>query len=259
MSILESLKAWINKLPPSLHLYNSFGNRFYRRDVYELHINYFVIVISFFHLCDPHIHPSTSPLASLIASSCLTRLYEEIDFRDDVNYLMSMNNWFLMTGCVPQLYYEYSRYDREGISTEELNILIGVLKQMGIKWPPANNIIKTVERLRQTKIGAGMESQNTTGEREYATMGSQSKTEALVGLFPFPMSMCPRMNLLGRDIMESRDSITTPVAMLNDEELARIFDEFSGDLFDMQFHSLPSNTHVAEPNFTLDGLWGGGE
>ncbi|KIW31829.1 uncharacterized protein PV07_03422 [Cladophialophora immunda] len=231
-TILVSLKQWINDLPERSRLYPLSGRRIYRRDVYEIHVCYFTTLITFFHLCGQVFDPTSSGLISLVASSCMAQLYEEMRFRDDVNFLMSPNNWYLMVACVPQIHYAEGEYDQDGVCARELNILIRILQEMCLKWPGAKNILDTVLRLSASGEGSTLMTQllarrpavdqDQAGRTPGATVGDAH------GLFPFPPSMCPRMNLLDRAANRPE---ATPAhwTSLTDQDLFSIFDLFNSN------------------------------
>ncbi|KAJ5662352.1 uncharacterized protein N7477_009968 [Penicillium maclennaniae] len=61
LSLLQSLQNWTHNLPLNLHLFTDQIRNPFRRDIYEVHINYFVCVIVFFRLfgytCSPRARP----------------------------------------------------------------------------------------------------------------------------------------------------------------------------------------------------------
>ena len=227
MSILQGLQQCMTDFPESLRLYStSSDTRIYRRDVYELHINYFVSIIIFFHLCGPAIRYPAACLASLVASSCIASLYEEMDYRDDLNYLFSINNWYLMVACVPQLHYSGSVYNTDNMCSAELDILVAALRQTSIKWPGANMILSTVARLRGASDGTAQPplastTSATEGRRDHLSMAG------LNSLFPFPSDMCPRMSLLEEDLEERPELALGAMTPPNIEDWDWIFDEFT--------------------------------
>ena len=193
LSILECLKDWVRDVPPELHLYDASQlTRAYRRDVYELYLVYFTCIIVCFHVCGQVFRPSTTSRISLVASSCMIRLYQEMDFRDDINYLLAINNWYLMVTSVPQLNYNIGAHENDAICNEEIDLLLSILEQRTIKFPGVNAIIETIKRFRsQGSFRTPQGAINTAnGGIEYISI------PAVQQLFPFPKSMCPRMDLL---------------------------------------------------------------
>ena len=241
-SILSSLKEWVNELPDSSRLYDpSRTRRVYRRDVYEIHICYFAMLITFFHLCGQDFDSSSTNMVSLVASSCIAQLYEEIDFRDDVNYLMSPNNWYLMVACAPQLHYAGGEHDQDKSCTRDLNILVAVIQLMCLKWRGAKNILDTVLRLSTPSMESSLSPQllacKPAAGKETGRRTPTVRLEHPHGLFPFPNSMCPRMNLLDRVVDLSWDANATQLAPSTDEDLISIFDVFGSNIFNMPIDS----------------------
>lgn len=197
LAILEELKRWIRDLPPEIRLYESTQTyRAYRRDVYEVHIAYFTSVILFFHVCGQVFRPSTTARMSLVASSCMVRLYQEMDFRDDINYLLAMNNWYLMLASVPQLNFNVGAHANDATCNEELDILASVLRQRIIKFPGCLAIVETVEKFRAQHASHSPETTASGIRRDPERSAEYILIPAVQELFPFPKSMCPRMELL---------------------------------------------------------------
>ncbi|RJE25670.1 hypothetical protein PHISCL_01997 [Aspergillus sclerotialis] len=204
-SILRSLQEWIKQLPQRFRLYHDGDQRRYQREVYELHINYFIVIIKFFHLCGHAVHATiTSPVA-LIASSCLSRLYEEILCREEIGYLLPVHNWFISVGSLPQIHALSRRFYSDDTCEEELGILRKALQTMGIKWPQAQNLRNAVDRLQKRRVATSKADQDRPDvaearEGDYSEFLSYGHSSILNGfireLFPFPQSMCPRISML---------------------------------------------------------------
>lgn len=228
LAILESLKDWIRNIPEGNRLYDPLGVRVYWRDVYEIHILYFVIIITYFHLRGQNNPFSAASIASLVASSCIARLYEEINYRDDINYLLGLNNWFLMVASVPQLLYNagVSLYGQDKLCTEELDILVASLEQMEIKWPGATIVLNVVVRLRNSQKLASIPISQPFVAPE-AAWDEETEISALRDLFPFPSSLSPRMSLLDYDADDLRYPAVGEVGQPFDENLNWIFSEFT--------------------------------
>lgn len=227
MVILDALKAWIQNVPENIRLYRD-HRRSYQPGIYELYMCYFTCIITFFHVCGHAIRSATTSLASLVASSCIARLTEELDHRDDINYMTSINNWYLMVATVPLIHYEGGHMDYGGTCSEELEIIVRALKQMQLKWPQTTTILTTVERLRRSKGYGGSSAMSHvfvpaihSGERDHLSM------ESLRELFPFPPSMCPRMGLFENVVTTQCNSPASQSADLGAlDNFGWIFDEW---------------------------------
>ena len=148
-----------------------------------------------------------------------------MDFRDDINYLLAINNWFLMVASVPQLNFNVGAHENDTICTEELNILVSILKQRTTKFPGASAIIETIERLRAQ--GSGPRMGHTQGAATSGDDGIMRQTPKYLpipgveDLFTFPKSMCPRMDLLDasngyQDIPDAFEDGTNSIFSMDD-------------------------------------------
>lgn len=175
-------------------------------------------------------HYTMASTASLVASSCLARLYQEIDDHDEINYLMPVHNWHLMVACVPQIHQDTLFHDEDDLCNAELDTLSMALRCMRLKWPPANNVLTTIDRLRATK-----DEVKRPSEGYQWPMGSCPEGCELKSLFPFQRDMCPRMALIDLDFDNAaigRESASVPTTT---GAMDWIFDEFHQDLLDMPF------------------------
>jgi len=244
--IFTSLQNWIDELPDELRLYNKDTQRNpYSRPVSEIHIVYFVSVI-LLHLLQGQRHrPSPFFTASIVASSCIARLYEEILYREDVAYLLPINNWFSMVAAVPQLYCITRSPNKEEICVEELNIISSVLLQMREKYPAAGLVLANIDKLRRDRnnppnlISPITDSNSGFGVEESRQSTIQRFTN-ICDLFPFPNSICPNMGLLSpaTDVTEDMTaSIFTPFSV---ENMDWIFNEVHPliDIFSTQLNTL---------------------
>ncbi|KAL2405948.1 hypothetical protein ABEF95_002783 [Exophiala dermatitidis] len=63
-------------------------------------------------------------VVSLVAASCIARLYEEMDLRDDIHYLLGIHMFFRGLTAMPQLLFNGTEPDPEHLCSEELDILV---------------------------------------------------------------------------------------------------------------------------------------
>lgn len=249
-SILSSMQEWIRQLPEQFRLYLDGGRRRYQREVYELHINYFVLITMFFHLCGRAVHAAITNPTALIASSCITRLYEEILCREEMAYLLPAHNWFISVGCLPQIHALSGSAQPDTTCQEELDILRRALQTMGIKWPQANVLRSALDRLQEKRMATSSMDRSrpeVVESREadhqvYLGDGDSSVLNGLIRqLFPFPDSMCPRMDML--------DAIDPIRGTERTEGIGPLFrDEQYNFNWAMEFF-LPSNTGDGYENF----------
>lgn len=234
--ILSSLQQWIASLPSNLRLHDQSGQRNYRRDVSEMHIRYFTCVILFVHLYGQSTHPPMTATPSLVASSCMARLYDEIDDHDETNYLTPVHNWSLMVGCIPQIHQDKLFPEEHDLCNTELDIFVTALRCMRLKWPPANNILATVDRLRTTRSHSKAHPSVECQQDIYPPPTSfEFPTAILASLFPFPKDLCPRMALVNPSFGEDRTGMESVAARASEGFMDWIFDEFNLDHLNMPF------------------------
>ncbi|KAL4888501.1 fungal-specific transcription factor domain-containing protein [Aspergillus ambiguus] len=234
--ILSSLEKWLANLPSNLRLYDHSGRRIYRRGISELYIHYFTCVILFVHLYGQFIHPSMTPIPSLVASSCMARLYQEIDDCDETNYLTPIHNWSLMVGCIPQIHRNILLPEEHDLCSTELDSFVTALNCMRLKWPPANNILTTIDRLRTARFHPRAHTAAERQQRIYPLPASyEFPAPTLTSLFPFPKDMCPRMTLMNADLVESSTGMESAMSPAAEDFMGWIFDEFSLDYLNMPF------------------------
>ncbi|KAJ9641146.1 hypothetical protein H2204_002824 [Knufia peltigerae] len=209
--ILRSMREWIDRLPDQFRLYS--GNnpkRLYQRAVYELHIHYFVVIATFFHLCGWAVRTSITNPAVLVASSCMARLYEEILYREEIGLFLPIHNWYISIASLPQIHALSGSHYADDTAEEELDILRRGLQAMAIKWPQANNLQISLDRLYERRVSNRHPNQTVVPNDKDLTGCSEYTRDEIDGtvlnrlvcdLFPFPTSMCPRMDII--DAIES--------------------------------------------------------
>ncbi|KIW13381.1 hypothetical protein PV08_08569 [Exophiala spinifera] len=221
--IVESLKSWLDDLPDEARLYDRSNNRIYHRDTAEAHIMYFVVVITYLNLFGDPRPFSASSLGTLVASSCIIRLYHEMYIRDDINFLLGGNTWYMMVAAVPQL--RYSATPRQSdMCAQELDIIVKALEHMQIKFAAAVPVLSTINRLRASPTQVKIRSGPLTPSDERHTDYTAFDMHDLRGLFPFPTSFSPRLELTLADGSSwmNLDSVEPPWAH---EDFGGIFDE----------------------------------
>ncbi|CAI7640399.1 unnamed protein product [Penicillium pancosmium] len=104
-SALDKLIQWRDRLPDDLQLFDESrtSRRPYNRLVLELHIFYLVTAILTFFL-GRRDNPSLFKYASMAASSCIPRLYEEILFHEDASYLLPIHSWANLVAAIPHTF-----------------------------------------------------------------------------------------------------------------------------------------------------------
>ncbi|KAJ5644599.1 hypothetical protein N7507_010610 [Penicillium longicatenatum] len=231
-AMLQSLRQWISDLPPQLRLYDGHDRRPFRRDICELHVNYFVCIVVLCRLYGGSLPPTTASATSLVASSCISHLFEELNFRDEINYLMPLNNWFLMVACAPQIQQNAACQGKDKLCTEELNKLIAALRHMHLKWPPVRILLGIIERLvirSHQEINSLSHVSSFLLDSDYIgdTWTRLIPHADLRSLFPFPSSLSPRIQHVEVGSEENVDSLAMGrMVDLGNDDLDWIFHEY---------------------------------
>ncbi|KAK5046736.1 hypothetical protein LTR84_007497 [Exophiala bonariae] len=151
--IEEALSNWFHALPEDLRVPDGERRHTYRRIVSELQILYLACVVIYHQSVvksEPDPIRSRSSLEECVrASSQITRLLEEIYYRNDVSYIAPINNWYCLLAGVIQIRARATLPDKRALRTEELGILKIVLQEMIPTVPSSNLILKNLERLEQ--------------------------------------------------------------------------------------------------------------
>lgn len=213
---VSALRAWITALPPALRLYDEHNQRRpWSRLVAETHIFYFVAVILICLLPGPHRQSLTFCTASIVASSCIARLYEEILCHEEVHCLLPIHGWTTLLAAVPQIYCRVQHPHTAAVCAEELDICAAVLEQMRDKYESAAVVLAKVDALRRTDAGVvlgwlnqPLSSSSSSPPPPPRVNGISNQTDgqpwretedlaaAVSGLFPFPSHLSPKMGLL---------------------------------------------------------------
>ncbi|KAB2569404.1 Cutinase transcription factor 1 beta [Lasiodiplodia theobromae] len=239
---VSALRAWIAALPPALRLFDEHDNRRRRpwsRLVAECHIFYFVAVILVCLLPGPHRQSLTFCTASIVASSCIARLYEEILCHEEVHCLLPIHGWTTLLAAVPQIYCGVKYPNLASVCAEELDISAAVLEQMRDKYESAAVVLTKVDALRRTDAAAaagwlnqplssssssppranGSSSSNQTGG-DQSWRETEGLADAVAGLFPFPSHLSPKMGLLPLPFGSSAASaVAVDITMMGAAEL----------------------------------------
>lgn len=216
---VSALHAWITTLPPALRLFDGEHPDNHRRPwsrvITECHIFYFVAVILVCLLPGPHRQSATFCTASIVASSCIARLYEEILCHEEVHCLLPIHGWTALVAAVPQIYCSVKYPHFASVCAEELDITAAVLAQMRDKYESAAVVLAKVDALRRTDAAAALiclnhplppPSSSSSSPPRVNGIGNQTDdqpwreteelADAVSGLFPFPDRLSPKMRLL---------------------------------------------------------------
>ncbi|KAL3440879.1 fungal-specific transcription factor domain-containing protein [Aspergillus insuetus] len=195
--IQGALESWILELPSELRLYSSSGTRqrFYR-PVSDIHIQYFASIILLELLQGEMTAQHDTSLVSLIASSCISHLFEEILLREHARFLLPLTGFLCMAAAMPQIYYRPE--DKEGATArrEAIETLCSVMEHMRGKYGGADMVLSKIRALQSAVEQARLPAQDVEGnsnsavtDRDYSNL-QQPLSCDLKGLFPFPESFC---------------------------------------------------------------------
>lgn len=206
--LVDQLCSWVQNLPQELRLFDSDNTRqpFWRPSA-ELHIWYLAIVI-LLQLLDKDGFPWKIAPSSLVAASCIARLYEEIDCREETVHLLHIHGLFCMLAAVPLICYSHTSQETRATCEEDVDIICRILHKMRCRYGGADLVLTKIRHLQE----------ETRRDRETAThrqledfvphMPATGSIRSRVGdLFPFPRSFCSALDLVGQEMhtMEALD------------------------------------------------------
>ncbi|KAK2772209.1 hypothetical protein CKAH01_14016 [Colletotrichum kahawae] len=208
-TLVQRLCDWFQTLPENLHLYQGSGIRrpFYRPAI-DLHIIYFVTII-LLQLLDGKGTRTSIAASSLTAASCISRLYEEIHYREETAHLVAIHGYFLMVAAVPLICFPRQSQEDEVSRDEELKIICDVLGEMRSRYGGSDLVLRKIRQLQKDTNSRGGQSghDHRSGvPGEHAMWATRSISERLNDLFAFPQSFCPRMNMPEADMNPTEGS-----------------------------------------------------
>lgn len=249
--IIFSLRCWLEELEDELRLHDERGERLpYNRATTEIFLFYFVCIILLYLLPGPHRHSSLLCAASIIASSCIAQLYEELLHHEDVTYLLPIHGWVNLVAAVPQIYCIAKFPDLKPICDEELDTITAVSAELYNKFPSAGPVIRKISRFRQSGItfsGLG----NPVGVRDRAeNISSRDEVFSdLDRLFPFPDSISPKIDLLRPRADEGQDLMDTNFMPYNVDEMTWTFDWWDSTMNNLEGNALWDDRNTADNLF----------
>lgn len=212
----RSLCTWIGNLPAELRLYDSAGRRrLYRQSVSEMYMVYLTTVILLEALRMRFYEQWSTSIPSIVAASCMARLIQEVDCREDLHSMSSTTTFYIMAGSIPLLYHHTSSPEKEEIRCEELGMLCSAIEQMSPKWGGASVVRHNIEKIRNLVDGYRGRSQNSGQDNPRPTGSTQSQQE-LEQMFPFAKGFCPNMELLDLTLTEQPDFDMTFLPLSDD-------------------------------------------
>ena len=150
---------------------------------------YFVAIIMLQLLQDRTNQQTHTSVHSLVASSCITRLYEEIHLREETAYLLPIHGLYCMIASLPQIHYRPRWTEQAAMHREELDILCSIMTSMRVKYGGSDMVLRKIERMRN-------ENATTTDRCLVDGSSTQHDVSDSQALFPFPTSICSHMDLI---------------------------------------------------------------
>ncbi|PYH91134.1 hypothetical protein BO71DRAFT_386260 [Aspergillus ellipticus CBS 707.79] len=196
--LTQVLCRWLDELPDNLRLYDLDGIRKqFCLISSELFIKYFAAIIMLQLLQGGADQQRITSVRSLVAASCIARLYEEIHFREQTKSLLSINGFLCMVASLPQIYYRPRCATKERMRKEEIGVLCTIMESMRCKYGGAEMVLHKIRGL-QAKVDASMEQMETDTNGLSDSYITQHERESLEKLFPFPLDMGSQMELIRR-------------------------------------------------------------
>ncbi|KAL4963827.1 fungal specific transcription factor domain-containing protein [Aspergillus stella-maris] len=210
---VDDLCTWIQNLPEELRLFApdyQNARRAFWRPLTELHIWYFATII-LLQLLDSARFPWNISYPSFAAASCIARLYEEIECREETPRLLQIHGFFCMVAAVPLICYPHDGLEdvMKAVREEEIDIICRVLSQMRHRYGGSDLVLRKIRRLRAemradnlNHSGCSIDRQSSSNDTDSpgwsmpATSSIQSRIDKL---FPFPHELSGALALLRRN------------------------------------------------------------
>jgi hypothetical protein len=164
---------------------------------------------------------------SIIASSCIVGIYEEIYHREQTNFLLPIHGFFCMAAAVPLIYYRPKSPHRNSLREKQIKILRLIMERMRPRYGGADMVLRRIDKLNKA---AGDITSHDVMEPSLH-LGPSPDFDRAAELFPFPVSICDDMDLLELSASLHDQFIVDNLVPVEDVSTAFYFDEiynFSG-------------------------------
>jgi hypothetical protein len=125
----------------------------------------------------------------MVASSCISRLYEEILYHEDVQYLLPIHSWANLVAGIPRAFTDNDALNPD--RDEELRISKQLLEIMSEKHTSAALALRKIDGFNNMRTDAFP----TQTENTWGALPVPGQMQ-LAQLFPFPSSFCSMLGLL---------------------------------------------------------------
>ncbi|KAJ5385602.1 hypothetical protein N7517_003513 [Penicillium concentricum] len=217
--LTQALCSWVRELPDELCLYNSEGDRNdFCRLVSELFIKYFAAIILLQLLQNEVNQQSRTTMRSLVAASCMAKLYEEIYYREQTCFLLPIHGFLCMIASLPQIYYQPQSAQKKTTRKEEIDILRSIMKIMRGKYGGATMVLAKIQRLeKEVKASTDRYLLETDAIGLSGDGILQDPSECLEELFPFPSAACAHMDFIKQSGGVQQDFMPQDFVPMEDE------------------------------------------
>ncbi|KAL0935783.1 uncharacterized protein CTRU02_210374 [Colletotrichum truncatum] len=249
--ISEALAGWVQTLPKELQLYDPTGSRqpFYRPAL-ELMIMYFSLVV-LLQMLNPVTSQRRISIPSLATSSCMVRLYEEIECREHTAYLLPIHGMMCMIAAVPLIYYRPQNRELESQRVAEIAIICSILTRLRDRYGGSDLVLNKIQRL-QRLVNNEKESEQGPwcGNGDTMEEPSRDALDRVYELLPFPASFCSGMELLKCQKNNSNNQLGPGEFICMDDDFADMSSEFVFPLMDTlgmdlsAFDSMPDSSQI---------------
>jgi hypothetical protein len=214
-SIDAALCEWVNNLPEDLELYNAAAQRrAYYRPTSEMFIQYFVaIVMSQMLRHKERDRPWRVSGLSRVAASCATFLYDEILCREETVFLLPNHGFFCLAISLPLICHRAQSEQESAVRKRDIVIVCSVLDKMRDRYGDAGMVLEKMATLRNTIDRTARQKEDGPDD-----ILQESDVQAKK-LFPFPLDMCPDINL--------QESVTLPDQQLPSNYVSLPLDEYT--------------------------------
>ncbi|KAJ6035675.1 uncharacterized protein N7446_010435 [Penicillium canescens] len=208
---MDNLKQWRDILPIELQLFGLAQERqVYSRPVVELHIFYFAAVVLTCFLGRRDNTPLLKYL-SIAASSCISRLYEEILCHEEVQYLLPIHSWTILVAAIPRVFCDMDAVNShradDGRTSQQ------VLEKMSEKHRSAGMVQSKIQGI--SNLGTSMFPVPFDAMWNSLPAPTLDEKTHINAMLPFPGSFCPMLDSVmsmessGNETLDSLPSVPT--------------------------------------------------
>lgn len=206
LGFTQKLRRWLQDLPDDLHLYDfSAIKRPFCFATSELFIKYFGAIVMLQLLQGEVNEQRVTSVRSLVAASCMARLYEEINIRERSKSLLPIHGFFCMLASIPQIYYRPRCAEKERVRQEEIGILCSIMESIRGKYGGSEMVLHKIRGM-ENQVHSSMEQMETDTNGVSDSFITQHGSESLENLFPFPLEICSQMELIHQSVYSETES-----------------------------------------------------